>query len=130
VASQNGRESEDRDAEHAGNMQNPCGSSITSHLTAMIVRFVSCVATILFSASIAADDQSSAAKQPNVEQSSVDAANQKFRALDRNHDQHISLEEARKDPELLKRFASADTNGDGKLDQAEFQSKPSERPAG
>jgi EF hand len=49
--------------------------------------------------------------------------------LDRNHDQHISLDEARQDPGLLKRFAAADANGDGQLDQAEFQSKPSEKPA-
>jgi Ca2+-binding EF-hand superfamily protein len=59
----------------------------------------------------------------------MDAANKKFKALDLNHDRHISRDEARKDPELLKRFASADTNGDGQLDQAEFQSKPSEKPA-
>jgi hypothetical protein len=95
----------------------------------MIVRFVSCIAIILFSASTLAEDQSSIAKQQNIEQSSMDAGNKKFKALDRNHDQHISLEEARTDPELLKRFASADTNGDGQLDQAEFVSKPSERPA-
>jgi hypothetical protein len=86
-----------------------------------------CIA--LLSVSARADDQSPVAKQQNIEQSSMDAGNKKFKALDRNHDQHISLEEARNDPELLKRFASADTNGDGKLDQAEFVSKPSERPA-
>jgi Ca2+-binding EF-hand superfamily protein len=88
-----------------------------------------CLCVALLTLSARADDQS-AATQPNVEQSSMHAANQKFKALDRNHDQYISLEEARKDPELMKRFASADTNGDGKLDQAEFQSKPSEKPAG
>jgi len=69
------------------------------------------------------------ANQSNVEQSSMAAANKKFKALDRNHDQHISIDAARKDPELLKRFASADTNGDGQLNQAEFMSKPSEKPA-
>lgn len=86
-----------------------------------------CIA--LFSLRASADDQANVAKQPNVEQSSMDAANKKFKVLDRNHDQHISQDEARKDPELFKRFASADTNGDGQLDQAEFVSKPSERPA-
>jgi Ca2+-binding EF-hand superfamily protein len=76
-----------------------------------------------------ADDTQNVAKQPSVEQSSTDKANEKFKALDRNHDQHISHDEARSDPALDKRFASADSNGDGQLDQAEFQSKPSEKPS-
>jgi Ca2+-binding EF-hand superfamily protein len=72
-----------------------------------------------------ADDAQNIAKQPNVEQHSTDQANAKFKVLDRNHDQHISREEARKDPALERRFASIDANGDGLLDQSEFQAKPS-----
>jgi hypothetical protein len=72
-----------------------------------------------------AHDAEDTAKQPNVEQQSTDQANIKFKALDRNHDRHVSREEARKDPTLDKRLASIDINGDGLLNQAEFQAKPS-----
>jgi len=93
----------------------------------MMKRFTppSVLCIVLLCVSASADDYSSQAK---LDPSPMDAANKQFKALDHNHDRHISLDEAHKDPELLKRFASADTNGDGQLDQAEFMSKPSERP--
>jgi Ca2+-binding EF-hand superfamily protein len=72
-----------------------------------------------------ANDAEDIAKRPNIEQQSSDQANAKFKALDRNHDRHISREDARTDSVLEKRFASIDSNGDGVLDQAEFQAKPS-----
>ncbi len=43
-----------------------------------------------------------------------------FQDLDTNHDGQISLEEAKKAPEIAKKFVQADTNHDGKLDAAEF----------
>ena len=43
-----------------------------------------------------------------------------FQDLDANRDGQISLEEAKKAPEVSKKFVQADTNQDGKLDAAEF----------
>jgi len=43
-----------------------------------------------------------------------------FQDLDTNRDGQISLEEAKKAPEVSKKFVQADTNQDGKLDAAEF----------
>jgi Ca2+-binding EF-hand superfamily protein len=43
-----------------------------------------------------------------------------FQDLDTNRDGQISLEEAKKAPEISKKFVQADTNQDGKLDAAEF----------
>ena len=43
-----------------------------------------------------------------------------FQDLDTNRDGQISLEEAKKAPEVSKGFVRADTNQDGKLDAAEF----------
>jgi len=43
-----------------------------------------------------------------------------FQDLDTNRDGQISLDEAKKAPEVSKGFVRADTNKDGKLDAAEF----------
>jgi hypothetical protein len=43
-----------------------------------------------------------------------------FEDLDTNHDGQISQDEAKKAPEIAKKFVQADTNHDGKLDAAEF----------
>lgn len=43
-----------------------------------------------------------------------------FEQLDANHDGQISRDEAKKSPEVSKKFVQADTNQDGKLDAAEF----------
>ena len=43
-----------------------------------------------------------------------------FQDLDTNHDGVISPDEAKKAPEIAKKFVQADTNQDGKLDAAEF----------
>lgn len=43
-----------------------------------------------------------------------------FEDLDTNHDGQISIDEAKKAPEVSKGFVRADTNQDGKLDAAEF----------
>jgi hypothetical protein len=43
-----------------------------------------------------------------------------FQDLDKNSDGQISLDEAKKSPEVSKQFGQADANKDGKLDQAEF----------
>ena len=43
-----------------------------------------------------------------------------FQDLDTNRDGQISLDEAKKAPEVSKGFVRADTNQDGKLDAAEF----------
>lgn len=52
-----------------------------------------------------------------------------FQELDANRDGQISRDEAKKSPEVSKKFVQADTNQDGKLDAAEFaalEAAPSE----
>jgi len=43
-----------------------------------------------------------------------------FDALDANKDGRISMPEAAADPKLVENFSTADKNGDGYLDNAEF----------
>ena len=43
-----------------------------------------------------------------------------FQDLDSNRDGQITLDEAKKSPEVKARFTQADANQDGKLDAAEF----------
>ena len=52
-----------------------------------------------------------------------------FDALDANKDGRISMPEAAADPKLVENFSSADKNGDGYLDNAEYDQrvKPPQR---
>ena len=52
-----------------------------------------------------------------------------FEALDANRDGRISMPEAAADPKLVENFSSADKNGDGYLDNAEYDQrvKPPQR---
>lgn len=43
-----------------------------------------------------------------------------FQDLDTNRDGQITLDEAKKSPEVKAKFTQADANKDGKLDAAEF----------
>jgi hypothetical protein len=43
-----------------------------------------------------------------------------FESLDSNKDGRISLPEASADPKLVEQFSSADKNGDGYLDNSEY----------
>lgn len=43
-----------------------------------------------------------------------------FQDLDTNRDGQITLDEAKKSPDVKARFTQADANKDGKLDAAEF----------
>lgn len=43
-----------------------------------------------------------------------------FQDLDSNRDGQITLDEAKKSPEVKAKFTAADINKDGKLDAAEF----------
>lgn len=43
-----------------------------------------------------------------------------FQDLDSNRDGQITLDEAKKSPDVKNRFTQADANKDGKLDAAEF----------
>jgi hypothetical protein len=45
-----------------------------------------------------------------------------FDALDANKDGRISMPEASADPKLVESFSTADKNGDGYLDSAEYES--------
>jgi hypothetical protein len=46
-----------------------------------------------------------------------------FDMLDANKDGRISMPEASADPSLVENFSSADKNGDGYLDNSEFDSR-------
>ena len=52
-----------------------------------------------------------------------------FDTLDANKDGRISMPEASADPKLVEIFSSADKNGDGYLDNSEYESRvPRARP--
>jgi hypothetical protein len=72
------------------------------------------VALIPFSA-LAADDKT----QPSTPAGQSGS----FDALDSNKDGRISMPEASADPQLVERFSATDKNGDGYLDNAEFDSR-------
>jgi len=46
-----------------------------------------------------------------------------FEAFDANKDGRISMPEASADPKLVENFSAADKNGDGYLDNAEFDER-------
>jgi hypothetical protein len=48
-----------------------------------------------------------------------------FEALDANKDGRISMPEASADPKLVEGFSSADKNGDGYLDNSEYETSAS-----
>jgi hypothetical protein len=50
-----------------------------------------------------------------------------FEALDSNKDGRISMPEASADPKLVEGFSTADKNGDGYLDNAEFDKRTEPR---
>ena len=49
-----------------------------------------------------------------------DANDPGFHALDKDKDGFISMQEAKANPELAKKFKQADKNGDGKLSRMEY----------
>ena len=51
-----------------------------------------------------------------------------FDALDANKDGRISMPEASADPKLVEAFSTADKNGDGYLDSAEFERNAKQPP--
>lgn len=59
-------------------------------------------------------------KKPPASTSSRTAS---FDTLDANKDGRISMPEASADPQLVESFSTADKNGDGYLDNAEFDQR-------
>jgi Ca2+-binding EF-hand superfamily protein len=51
-----------------------------------------------------------------------------FDTLDANKDGRISMPEASADPKLVESFSTADKNGDGYLDSAEYESASRQTP--
>ena len=67
-------------------------------------------------AGIAAEGQKTPAATPAGQSGS-------FEAFDSNKDGRISMPEASADPKLVENFSAADKNGDGYLDNAEFDER-------
>ncbi len=57
-----------------------------------------------------------------------DASEMRFRNLDQNQDQHVSLYEARDKHRVFHYYQKADTNRDGHLDMTEFSAFEIENP--
>ena len=53
---------------------------------------------------------------------------QVFASLDRDGDEQISRNEARRETSLRDRFAAVDSSGDGYLSKSEFRARPSDEP--
>ena len=70
-----------------------------------------------------------AAEGGKTQPSTAAGQSSSFETLDANKDGRISMPEASADPRLVESFSSADKNGDGYLDNAEYDStakKPKE----
>ena len=65
-----------------------------------------------------------AAEGTKTPQSTSSGQSASFDTLDANKDGRISMPEASADPQLVETFSTADKNGDGYLDNAEFDSRP------
>jgi hypothetical protein len=50
-----------------------------------------------------------------------------FESLDANQDGRISMPEASADPKLVEEFSTADKNGDGYLDNSEYDNRPNKK---
>ena len=55
----------------------------------------------------------------------TDEGSSSFEALDANKDGRISMPEASADPKLVESFSTADKNGDGYLDNSEYETSTS-----
>ena len=76
---------------------------------------IAAVATLIPLAGVAAEGQ----KQPATPAGQSGS----FDTLDSNKDGRISMPEASADPKLVESFSSADKNGDGYLDNAEYDNR-------
>jgi len=64
-----------------------------------------------------------AAESEKARQAAPAGQSGSFEAFDSNKDGRISMPEASADPKLVENFSAADKNGDGYLDNAEFDQR-------
>ena len=62
-------------------------------------------------------------KPPPATPTTTSGQSESFDSLDTNKDGRISMPEASADPKLVESFSTADKNGDGYLDNAEYDSR-------
>ncbi len=62
---------------------------------------------------------------PPAEPTATSDESMSFEALDANKDGRISMPEASADPKLVESFSTADKNGDGYLDNSEYETSTS-----
>ena len=87
----------------------------------MKTRLLVAVTALLPLAGIAADKTTPTSKPQATQAGSFDA-------LDANKDGRISMPEASADAKLVESFSTADKNGDGYLDSAEYESAARQSP--
>ena len=84
---------------------------------------VAAAAALIPLAGHAADTKTRPAQKPEPAQSETSrSGSPSFDTLDANKDGRISMPEASADPKLVETFSTADKNGDGYLDNAEYES--------
>jgi Ca2+-binding EF-hand superfamily protein len=81
----------------------------------MKIRLLVAAVAVIPLAGLAAEDQAKPTSQPQSGQTAS------FDTLDANKDGRISMPEASADPKLVESFSTADKNGDGYLDSAEYE---------
>ena len=84
-------------------------------------KLIACTVVALIPlAGLAAEGEKTRPASPAGESASFDA-------LDTNKDGRISMPEASADPQLVESFSSIDKNGDGYLDNSEFDNRTKSR---
>jgi Ca2+-binding EF-hand superfamily protein len=83
-------------------------------------RLLAAVVALIPLAGIAAPDDTKGNTKAMAKSTTDQAVS--FDALDANKDGRISMPEASADPTIVEAFSTADKNGDGYLDNAEFKS--------
>jgi hypothetical protein len=81
----------------------------------------------LFTAAVLASIPLSALAQVDDTPATPAGQSGSFETLDTNKDGRISMPEATADPKLVETFSTADKNGDGYLDNAEFDDRTESR---
>jgi Ca2+-binding EF-hand superfamily protein len=87
----------------------------------MRTKILSAIALLVSLLATAVQSEERIAERPATPQQ----VEETFKALDRNQDERISKVEAAREASLRRRFASVDSDADGRLSKSEFRARPS-----